>query len=49
MRWLELTENIGEIGREGLGESDGRKGGEMVRWVELIENIGGIGRDGGRA
>ena len=29
--WLELTENIDEIGREGLGEDDGWRGGEMGR------------------
>ena len=29
--WLELTENIVEIGIDGLGEGDGRRGGEMGR------------------
>ena len=31
VRWVELTENIDEIGREGLGEGDRRRGGEMAR------------------
>ena len=26
-----ITQNIDEIGREGLGEGDGRRGGEMGR------------------